>query len=321
MGSCPTTISVISQRQPTIRILQRLTNVQMLANTCMCPSVEGWITMQLDECFHYGQSGSDDVLDRWIVYHPSLVWNKPAPRIFQHRFSGIVAATAARSAKSATDSFNGVAPDGVKQAGLAGRGVGLYLRTSIKVGRVGDLDNQFKEVAKEGNESYDAQLIAYQVVEALLSERENKKSEKEANLKDRLVEMLQYQQSLYGGLRPAWVDKAVAYIRGSSAGDDDAAAAADETIKGLTIQSIPASDADDAANSSLLDGVTPAAANPTTKKEPERRKSTGIYLILPGVPPRPPPLEKLEDWLKPPPQLEDWLKPTTTTCNHWENVL
>ncbi|KAF2497634.1 hypothetical protein BU16DRAFT_559369 [Lophium mytilinum] len=50
---------------------------------------EGWITLRLNECFHYGQNGSGKLLRRWIVYHPPISPKLKAPKIFQHRFTGL----------------------------------------------------------------------------------------------------------------------------------------------------------------------------------------------------------------------------------------
>lgn len=43
---------------------------------------DGWITMQLNDCFHYGQNSSGDdasrKIKRWMAYHPIA-----SPAIFQ----------------------------------------------------------------------------------------------------------------------------------------------------------------------------------------------------------------------------------------------
>jgi hypothetical protein len=266
--------------------------------------------MQLDECFHYGQGGGEDAIDRWIVYHPSLVKGTPPPRIFQHRFKGLAAAD---MAKTASGKLASIAPDGLKQAGEMGvkmasigidmlrsaaghylhpflnhheRGVALYLRNHIKVGLAGVPETTFQDPWGE-NETFDVQLIATQAVEALLAERDNKKVEQD--IRSRFAEGLQYQQSLYGGLRTAWTDKAYSFIWGSDTGEEAAAAAAEDVVKGLKLGSIPASDADDLVMKRLLNEITPESVQPgRTVIRPQR----GYYIFLDSLPGRvraPPP--------------------------------
>jgi hypothetical protein len=43
-----------------------------------------WMTMKLNQCFHYGQNGEITSLKRFVVYHPI-----DPPAIFQHRFTGL----------------------------------------------------------------------------------------------------------------------------------------------------------------------------------------------------------------------------------------
>ncbi|KAM3420237.1 hypothetical protein BST61_g3526 [Cercospora zeina] len=52
-----------------------------------------WVTMELNDCFEYGQDTNHKSrkLERFIVYHPSVVPGVPTPNMFQHRFTGTIA--------------------------------------------------------------------------------------------------------------------------------------------------------------------------------------------------------------------------------------
>ncbi|KAF5696336.1 hypothetical protein FGLOB1_13609 [Fusarium globosum] len=74
--------------------IKDLAKQKVKAPTASRPTIEKdevapWITMQLNENFHYGVEESGGRLRRWIVYHPPASEEISPPGMYQHRFTGL----------------------------------------------------------------------------------------------------------------------------------------------------------------------------------------------------------------------------------------
>ncbi|KAK0629292.1 hypothetical protein B0T17DRAFT_505870 [Bombardia bombarda] len=263
------------------------------------PSVDhgegSWLTVQLNECFQYGQSGSGGKINRWLVYHPSVAKGISSPRIFQHRFTGLPTADLAKNiAKElpefAPDQFSAAAEAGVNLAIISTdvlksavghylhpfldyheRGVALYLQKLIHLKHTAPLKDKkagagtslAAHAVIQEPEAEAAKIMAMQVIETLVAARDNKQAD--AGIDVRMKTELEYIKKLNSGIKKdSWLTKAVNFFKGK--GSTSAEAVLASALEDLKNGEMTTGDVDPQVVSIAIQDIT--AEQPQTTSDP-----------------------------------------------------